>query len=272
MLITRSSTNAPVRRPTWTFRSPSTCRATSTVMTDSVHHGRACAEPQFWPAELARRRPSTEDMRHTKFVSLEPVAEDHPTGVVWGLCCGLEPSEGTFFHWSDNGAYKAFTGGSLRTQDALVCFMNGASGLALMPEIASNLLPDPRPSLDWLGYGRHDNPARRILRAAQIRGAAAVWSDMASLGESNREWVARGLIAAGLDEDAHWLQERIEQTDGTLHRSRADPRWCVRATGAGCWGNRCASDWAHLTASGDCNEGRPALDGLVTRYIIPCCS
>jgi CubicO group peptidase (beta-lactamase class C family) len=154
------------------------------------------------------------EVRHTKYVSLEPVAEDHPTGVAWGLGWGLEPNEGTFFHWGDNGAYKAFTVGSVRTHDALVCFMNGASGLALMPEIASNLMPGPRPSLDWLGYGRHDDPARRILRAAQIRGAAAVWSDIASLGESDREWVARGLIAAGLDEDALWLQERIKQSDG----------------------------------------------------------
>jgi hypothetical protein len=156
------------------------------------------------------------EVRHAKPVLLERVAEDRSTGVAWGLGWGLEPSEGTFFHWGDNGACKAFTVGSAQTRDAFVCFMNGASGLALIPEIASTVMPGPRPSLNWLEYGRHDDPARRILRAARTHGAAAVWSDIeeAGLDGGDREWIARGLTAAGRDEDGHWLRQRNKQRDG----------------------------------------------------------
>jgi CubicO group peptidase (beta-lactamase class C family) len=170
----------------------------------------------------ARLRPETSDqwlrpqieVRHAKPQALDAEAPPHVnTGVAWGLGWGLEPGEGTFFHWGNNGAFKAFTIGSVRSGDALVFFMNGASGLALMPEIVSTLMPGPRPSLAWLDYGRHDAPMRHLLQKARRHGAAATWEaiDDARLSIDDRLWIARGLIAVGLAEDGLWLRERCKE-------------------------------------------------------------
>jgi hypothetical protein len=125
----------------------------------------------------------------------------------------MEPAEGTFFHWGNNGAYKAFAIGSVESRDAVVFFMNGASGLCLMPGLLEHLMPGDRPSLAWLDYGRHDAPLRRILRTVRSQGVAATWREMddAGLGADELLWIARGLSAAGLDDDSQSLRERIKQ-------------------------------------------------------------
>jgi CubicO group peptidase (beta-lactamase class C family) len=156
------------------------------------------------------------EVRHARPQSLESEVEDIATGVAWGLGWGLEPNEGTFFHWGNNGGFKAFTVGSVQSREALVFFTNGASGLALMPELVSALMPGTRPSLTWLDYGRHDTPVRRMLRVARTRGAAAIWKEMedAGLAADDQLWIARGLVAAGHDEDGLWLRNRIKQGVG----------------------------------------------------------
>lgn len=162
------------------------------------------------------------EVRRTRAESLKPEVEEVSTGVAWGLGWGLEPNEGAFFHWGDNGGFKAFTVGSVESREALVIFTNGASGLAVMPEIVSGLMPGSRPSLTWLDYGRHDVPVRRILRAVRTRGAAAIWSDIedANLNVDDQLWIVRGLVAAGLDEDGLWLRKQIKQanSDGVSQR------------------------------------------------------
>ena len=85
-----------------------------------------------------------------------------------------------------------------------------------MPEIFSAVMPGTRPSLSWLDYGRHDAPVRRMLRAARTRGAATIWQEIeeAGLSVDDQLWIARGVIAAGLDEDGLWLRKRIKQHVG----------------------------------------------------------
>jgi len=99
----------------------------------------------------------------------EPSADKLVAGVSWGLGWGLEPDAGTFFHWGDNGAFKAFTLGKPQVGRAFVVFTNGASGMAIMPELVANLFPGERPSLRWLGYVSNDAPVRRLFRAALVQ-------------------------------------------------------------------------------------------------------
>ena len=141
--------------------------------------------------------------------------------MAWGLGWGLEPSNGAFFHWGDNGAYKAFTIGSMRNRSGLACFLNGASGLSIMPELIAAFMPGDHPFLLWLDYGRYDAPVRRLLRAARARGVQAVWQEIedASLKSDDLLWIARGLTAAGRDEDNLWLRARIaERSPGTSEK------------------------------------------------------
>lgn len=156
------------------------------------------------------------EVRHAKTQSLGPKDDDVATGVAWALGWGIEVAEGTFFHWGNNGAYKAFTIGSMESRDALVFFMNGASGLCLMPELLKHLLPGNRPSLAWLDYGRHDAPVRRMLRAVRSQGVEATWREMedAGLGADELLWIARGLGAARLDDESRLLREKITQRRG----------------------------------------------------------
>jgi hypothetical protein len=109
----------------------------------------------------------------------------------------------------------------MQSRNALVVFMNGASGLSIMPELVGAFMPGDRPSLAWLDYGRHDAPVRRLLRAACAHGISAVWQDIenASLAADDLTWIAQGLSAAGLDEDNLWLRERIEERTDAVQKS-----------------------------------------------------
>jgi CubicO group peptidase (beta-lactamase class C family) len=163
------------------------------------------------------------EVRHAGIQSLGLPGDDVATGVAWGLGWGLEPSTGAFFHWGDNGSYKALTIGSIRSRSAVVFFMNGASGLSIIPELVASFMPGDHPSLAWIDYPRHDSPARYLLRDARAKGVQAVWQEMenASLSADYLLWIARGLTAAGRDEDGLWLRARIAKRPpaGTAQKS-----------------------------------------------------
>jgi len=108
-----------------------------------------------------RLRPETATMwlspqvtlrRHCAFcLDARPAGE--PIGVAWGLGWGLEPASDTFFHWGDNGGFKAMAMGSRRTGVAIVVLTNGAAGLWSAMALAGEQFPGPHPSFNWLDYG-----------------------------------------------------------------------------------------------------------------------
>jgi CubicO group peptidase (beta-lactamase class C family) len=88
-----------------------------------------------------------------RFECLDPAdAAALDARVAWGLGWGLEPGDGTFFHWGANVGATAFAIGRPRDGRALVFFANSDNGLELAPEIVATAFPGRRPSLAWLGY------------------------------------------------------------------------------------------------------------------------
>src|SRR5262245_43850741 len=80
--------------------------------------------------------------------------------VAWGLGWGLQADGGTFFHWGDNGPFKAFTVGSVAGRTAVVVFSNGVNAKMIMADIVGSLMPGDHPAFDWVDYQRDQSNGR----------------------------------------------------------------------------------------------------------------
>lgn len=83
---------------------------------------------------------------------LSPNTPGSDQGVAWGLGWGLEPASNAFFHWGDNGPFKAFVIGSVARRSAVVVFANGENGMSIMPDLIEPYLPGHHPVFGWLDY------------------------------------------------------------------------------------------------------------------------
>jgi CubicO group peptidase (beta-lactamase class C family) len=73
-------------------------------------------------------------------------------GVSWGLGWGLQEFAGqrAFWHWGDNGGYKAYALGYPDEGAGIVMLSNGRNGDRLWRSLLARLCPGPQPALDWL--------------------------------------------------------------------------------------------------------------------------
>jgi CubicO group peptidase (beta-lactamase class C family) len=94
-------------------------------------------------------------LRQHCYQCLSPDMPDADQHVAWGLGWGLQPDTGTFFHWGDNGRFKAFAIGSVANRSAVVVFANGANGMSIMPDLIEQLMPNDYPAFKWLDYPRY---------------------------------------------------------------------------------------------------------------------
>ncbi len=138
---------------------PSKARSASTLHTTAADYAR------FLQAVLsgARLKPDTAKqwlepqvrLRQRCIQCLATDAADSDQHIAWGLGWGLEPDGGSFFHWGDNGQFKAFVIGSMKDHSALVVFTNGSNGMAIMPDVIDRLMPGDHPAFLWLNYSRN---------------------------------------------------------------------------------------------------------------------
>ena len=95
--------------------------------------------------------------------------------VLWGLGVGIEntPNGETFWHWGDNGAFKAFMIAYPRHKTGLVMFANSENGLSIHTEIVEEALGGQHPAFAWAKYDDYNSPAFRFYATVKEKGAAA---------------------------------------------------------------------------------------------------
>jgi hypothetical protein len=76
------------------------------------------------------------------------------SSVFWGLGVGLEKTSAglAFWHWGDNGAFKAYMVGFPEHKSGLVMFANSENGLSIADAVIKAALGCDQPSLQWLSH------------------------------------------------------------------------------------------------------------------------
>jgi CubicO group peptidase (beta-lactamase class C family) len=100
-----------------------------------------------------------------------PITKTSET-ISWGLGVGIEQTaRGPFFwHWGDNGDFKAFMAGSAGSRRGIVIFTNSSNGMMIIPEIAARALGETQPAFDWIHYERYDSPRMQLQQTILDRG------------------------------------------------------------------------------------------------------
>lgn len=87
---------------------------------------------------------------------LEPQSATKLDAVLWSLGWGVQDADGrrVYFHWGDNGHFKAFTAFDMQQKAGVVFFANAMNGLKLIEPLAESVVGDLDPVIEWLEYGR----------------------------------------------------------------------------------------------------------------------
>jgi CubicO group peptidase (beta-lactamase class C family) len=100
-----------------------------------------------------------------------PEAEEVWGRIAWALGWGVqldalkgsepdtqETVDPLYWHWGDNGAFKAFVAFRPGTGDGIVYFTNSSNGLAIGPTMMASVVGSMEPTFAWLDYERVDSP------------------------------------------------------------------------------------------------------------------
>ncbi|WP_422927353.1 serine hydrolase domain-containing protein [Singulisphaera sp. PoT] len=95
-------------------------------------------------------------VREGGHISIDRPAARPVPGVSWGLGWGLQTiTDGqAFWHWGDNGDFKAFVIASEGPKLGVVYFANSANGLKIARDIVAEAVGGAQPGLDWLNIKR----------------------------------------------------------------------------------------------------------------------
>ncbi|MGD0297890.1 MAG: serine hydrolase [Bryobacteraceae bacterium] len=102
--------------------------------------------------------------------------------IAWGLGVGIEQTaHGPFFwHWGDNGDFKAFMAASAGSKRGVVIFTNSSNGMMIIPDIAASALREAQPAFNWIHYERYDSPRVQLQRAILEKGMDEALKNYAS--------------------------------------------------------------------------------------------
>ncbi len=94
----------------------------------------------------------------------DPSSRPH-RNLAWGLGWGLQGRGGrdAFWHWGDNGAWRAWVFVRQDGSAGLIYFANSHEGLSIARALAAIAVGAPQLGLDWLDYESWDDP-RHIAR------------------------------------------------------------------------------------------------------------
>lgn len=104
--------------------------------------------------------------RQARRASRPTSADDY---VSWGLGWALQEGRvgRAFWHWGDNGRFKAYVVAYPASRTGVVYFANANDGLSIADAIVSRVVEDDHWALRWLNYDRYDDPERLVVKAVQ---------------------------------------------------------------------------------------------------------
>lgn len=139
--------------------------------------------------------------------SEEPSATEK--AIHWALGWGLEQADtrNYFFHWGDNGTFKAFVMGDLASKQALVYFANSSAGLSILKPVLTAVFPTQHPVIAWLNYEAYDAPGRLERNKALQKIQAKAFAEALPL-------IEKALQQAPEDKELKqaltWCQQRVQ--------------------------------------------------------------
>ena len=92
--------------------------------------------------------------------------------ISWGLGIGLAitPTGRSFWHWGDNGDFKAFVTGSEVSRRGVVIFTNSANGMMIIPDIVREVMGETPIAFDWLHYEHYDSQRMKLYHSILNHG------------------------------------------------------------------------------------------------------
>jgi len=101
----------------------------------------------------------------------KPIGKTSDT-ISWGLGVGLAATAGgrNFWHWGDNGDFKAFVTGSAESKRGVVIFTNSANGMMIIPDIVREVMGESPAAFDWLHYEHYDSPRMKLYHSILENG------------------------------------------------------------------------------------------------------
>lgn len=131
------------------------------------------------------------------------------TSLYWGLGFGLEitPTGDYFWHWGDNGSYKAYITADRKRGNAVVYFANGFNGLGFADEVTRRFVGGEHPAPAFLGYDSYKANSSQFARHILDKGVKAALqpylrNGKSTLTEVDMNWIGEKLINSGRPEEA----------------------------------------------------------------------